>query len=85
MMRNEITENDLIDFLTAILNVEGEISLNEFKRRVRASFNLSDYDLSPSKTRPNEAMYEQKCRNLNCHKNFPHNMISYVNCIFKAR
>lgn len=29
MMRNEITENDLIDFLTAILNVEGEISLNE--------------------------------------------------------
>lgn len=85
MMKKEITENDLIDFLRAILNVEGEISLNEFKRRVRSSFELSDYDLSPSKTRPNEAMFEQKCRNLNCHKNFPHNMISYENCIFKAR
>lgn len=84
-MKKEITENDLIDFLRAILNVEGEISLNEFKRRVRSSFELSDYDLSPSKTRPNEAMFEQKCRNLNCHKNFPHNMISYENCIFKAR
>lgn len=84
-MSNEISESDLIDFLTAILNVEGEISLNDFKRRVRSSFNLSDYDLSTSKTRPNEAMYEQKCRNLNCHKNFPHNMISYENCIFKAR
>ncbi len=84
-MKKEITENDLIDFLRVILNVEGEISLNEFKRRVRSSFELSDYDLSPSKTRPNEAMYEQKCRNLNCHKNFPHNMISYENCIFKAR
>lgn len=84
-MRNEISENDLIHFLTVILNVEGEISLNEFKHRVRSSFTLSDYNLSTSSTRPNEAMYEQKCRNLNCHKSFPHNMISYENCIFKAR
>lgn len=84
-MSNEISESDLIDFLTAILNVEGEISLDEFKRRVRSSFNLSTYDLSISKTRPNEAIYEQRCRNLNCHKNFPHNMISYENCIFKSR
>jgi hypothetical protein len=84
-MSNEITEKDLIVFLTAILRVEGQISLTDFKKRVRTSFILSDYDLSTSKTRPNEAMYEQKCRNLNCHKNFPHNMISYENCIFKAR
>lgn len=84
-MRNEISEQDLINFLTAILNVEGEISLNDFKKRVRSSFNLSAYDLSPSPTRPNEVMYEQKCRNLNCHKNFPKNLISYVNCVFKAR
>lgn len=84
-MKQEITENDLISFLTSILNVEGEISLSDFKKRVRSSFNLSDYDLSQSPTRPNEAMYEQKCRNLVSHKNFPHNMISYENCIFKAR
>lgn len=84
-MPNEISENDLINFLTAILNVEGEISLTDFKERVRRSFNLSEHDLTISQTRPNECMYEQKCRNLNSHKNFPRNMISYENCIFKAR
>lgn len=84
-MNNNITEDNLIKFLTAILDVEGEISLNDFKQRVRNSFNLSDYDLSRSLTRPNEAMYEQRCRNLNCHKNFPHNLISYENSVFKAR
>ena len=84
-MISNITENNLIEFLKVILDVEGEISLVEFKYRVRTSFALSDYDLSTSVTRPNEAMYEQRCRNLNCHRNFPHNLISYENCIFRAR
>ena len=84
-MKRNISESNLIDFLQVILSVEGQISLNEFKRRVRDSFELSDYDLSISKTRPGEAMYEQRCRNLSCHKNFPHNLISYENTIFKAR
>lgn len=84
-MKKLITENNLIDFLKAILAVEGEISLTEFKKRVRIAFDLSDYDLSMSKTRPGEAMYEQRCRNLYCHRNFPSNLISYENCVFKAR
>ena len=97
-MKREITENNLIDFLKTILEVEGEISLTEFKKRVRTAFDLtefkkrvrtafdlSDYDLSVSKTRPGEAMYEQRCRNLNCHRNFPNNLISYENCVFKSR
>ena len=84
-MKKDITEPDLIEYLETILKIEGEISLAEFKRRVRVAFDLSDHDLSMSKTRPGEAMYEQRCRNLNCHKNFPHNLISYENCIFKAR
>ena len=84
-MSNNISEEALIEFLQSILRVENEISLSDFKKRVRESFKLSDYDLSPSPTRPGEAMYEQRCRNLNCHKNFPKNMISYENCIFKAR
>ena len=29
-----------------------------------------------------EAMYEQRCRNLNCHRNFPNNLISYKECMF---
>ena len=84
-MKREITENNLIDFLKTILEVEGEISLAEFKERVRVAFDLSEYDLSKSPTRPNESMFEQRCRNLNCHRNFPSNLISYENCIFKAR
>lgn len=84
-MKREITETNLIEFLKTILEIEGEISLTEFKRRVRAAFDLSDYDLSPSKTRPGEAMYEQRCRNLNCHRNFPSNLIAYENCVFKSR
>lgn len=82
-MKQNITEENLINFLECILDVEGEISLTDFKKRVRQAFDLSDYDLRISSTRPNECMYEQRCRNLNCHKNFPKNLISYKNCIFK--
>ena len=84
-MSREITEENLIAFLQTILEVEGEISLSDFKKRVKNAFILSEYDLSRSQTRPNEAMYEQRCRNLNCHRNFPSNLISYENCIFKSR
>ncbi|MCI5773208.1 MAG: hypothetical protein MR210_01480 [Erysipelotrichaceae bacterium] len=84
-MRNNISEQNLIDFLSAILSVEGEISLSDFKERVKKSFVLSDYDLSFSATRPNERMYEQRCRNLYCHRNFPSNLISYENQIFRSR
>ncbi|MFR6153238.1 MAG: hypothetical protein ACLUJI_00940 [Faecalibacillus faecis] len=84
-MRNNITEQNLIDFLKTILDVEGQISLSEFKRRVAQSFNLSDDDLKMSTSRPNERMYEQRCRNLNCHKNFPSNLISYENQVFRSR
>ncbi|MGN0006242.1 MAG: hypothetical protein ACI37Z_09785 [Candidatus Gastranaerophilaceae bacterium] len=84
-MSREITEENLIAFLQTILEVEGEISLSDFKERVKNAFILSEYDLSRSQTRPNEAMYEQRCRNLNCHRNFPSNLISYENCIFKSR
>lgn len=84
-MKENITEQSLIDFLTAILRVEGEITLYDFKKRVAESFELTEYDMSFSKTRPNERMYEQRCRNLNCHRNFPSNLISYENQFFKSR
>lgn len=84
-MKKEISEENLIEFLKLILEIEGEITLSDFKKRVRTAFDLSSYDLQQSPTRPNECMYEQRCRNLNCHKKFPSNLISYENCIFKAR
>lgn len=85
MKRKNISEENLIQYLTEILELEGEISLKEFKARIPKAFNLTDYDKKISKTRPNEMMYEQRCRNLNCHRNFPKNMISYENQIFKRR
>lgn len=84
-MKKNITEKNLIKYLTEILEVEGEISLREFIARVPKAFELTDYDKQMSVTRPNEMMYEQRCRNLNCHKNFPKNMISYKNQVFKRK
>ncbi len=84
-MKKDITEKNLISFLENILDVEGEISLNDFIERVSKSFNLSSHDLSKSLTRPGELMFEQRCRNIVSHKNFPKNLISYVDGIFKAR
>lgn len=84
-MSKKISEKNLIDFLCVILSVEKEISLQDFIDRVSKAFELSEYDLSISKTRPGEPMYVQRCRNLNCHRNFPRNMVSYENCIFKAK
>lgn len=84
-MKNNITEQNLIDFLKTILDVEGSISLSSFKQRVAKTFILSAYDLSKSTTRHNEAMFEQRCRNLVSHNNFPKNLISYVDGIFKSR
>ena len=81
---NNISEQGLIDFLSVILSVEGQITLTDFKRRVFESFYLTEYDMSFSTTRPNERMYEQRCRNLNCHKNFPTNLISYENQVFRS-
>lgn len=75
----------MIDFLSVILDVEGEISLSEFKSRVRDAFELTNEDLKISTTRPGECMYEQRCRNLKSHENFPNNMIEYKDQVFRAK
>ncbi len=62
-MRRNMYEENLISFLQAILAVEGEISLSDFKKSASKAFSLTAHDLSFSKTRPNERMYEQRCRN----------------------
>ncbi len=82
--KKNISEPNLINYLEEILDVEGEISLRDFINRIPSAFALSDEDKKYSQTRPNEMMYEQRCRNLNCHKKFPKNMISYENQIFKS-
>ncbi|MBS6025843.1 MAG: hypothetical protein KIB00_17350 [Paeniclostridium sordellii] len=80
-MKN-ITEKNLIDFLLIKLEIQNSVTLNDFKESVRKAFDLTDYDRSYSNTRPNEMMYEQRCRNLKSHESFPKDKIRYENCVF---
>lgn len=82
---NNLSEKKIIDFLLMKLNAEGSVTLNELKRAVRAGFNLTEHDLSESPTRPGEARYEQRCRNLNSHRSFPADVIRYENQVFTLR
>lgn len=81
-MKKNITEKNLINFLLDKLEVEGRVTLKEFKESVRKGFNLTEYDRSYSTTRPNEMMYEQRCRNLKSHNSFPRDRIKYEDCVF---
>ncbi|MBS5940103.1 MAG: hypothetical protein KIC47_12070 [Clostridium sp.] len=79
---NNITEQNLINFLLTKLEVQGSVTLRDFKESVRNAFILTEYDRSNSTTRPNEMMYEQRCRNLKSHDSFPRDRIRYENCVF---
>lgn len=70
-MREKISEIQLIGFLSNILEHEDKITLQNFIKRVEKAFILSKYDLGASASRPSEARYVQRCRNINCHDNFP--------------
>ncbi len=78
-----ITQENLIDFLKPILDVENEITLQEFIKRVETAFILDPQDdLAISDSRTNEKKYVQRCRNLKSHDKFPSNC-KYENQIFK--
>lgn len=79
---NNITEQNLIEFLLTKLEVQGSVTLRDFKESVRNAFILTEYDRSYSTKRPNEMMYEQRCRNLKSHDSFPSDRIRYENCVF---
>lgn len=83
-MSNNITENVIKDFLSSVLSVENEISLNDFIDRIPQAFDLSDYDEGDSSTRPTEPMYEQRVRNLISHKNLPYD-VEYEDGIFRKK
>lgn len=60
-MKNNVSEQNLKDLLETILDVEGEISLNDFIDRAIGVFALTYYDSKMSSTRPNEMIVEQRC------------------------
>jgi hypothetical protein len=82
---NNLSEPKIVEFLLMKLKAEGSVTLNELKRAVRAGFNLTEHDISESPTRPGEARYEQRCRNLHSHRSFPNNIIKYEDQVFTLR
>lgn len=82
---NNLSEENMVEFLLMKLRAERSVTLNEFKRAVRAGFNLTPHDRSNQPSRPNEKRYEQRCRNLHCHKSFPTSKIRYENQVFTLR
>lgn len=83
-MSNNIGEGAIKDFLSSLLSVENEISLNDFIDRIPQAFNLSDYDEGNSSTRPTEPMFEQRVRNLISHDNLPDD-VDYENGFFRKK
>ena len=73
----EITEEE-VAMLTVEIAAEqpdGIASFARLRREVPGRYNLSAADLQRSVTRPNEAMWEQKIRNIKTHFETPGNFI----------
>lgn len=76
-----LSETKIIEFLLLKLEKEGSISLSDFKSAIRESFELTEYDLSASPSRPSELRYEQRIRNIRVNGNLPKN-IKYENDVY---
>ena len=86
MERGEIImigEDKICRFLSKIIQEEKKINLQNLKKKIKEYFKneLTEEDTAISGTRPGEQMIDQRVRNINCHKNFPKNVI-YINEIF---
>jgi hypothetical protein len=65
----EITEEEVARLTVQIAAEQpnGVASLARLRREIQLRFNLSSEDLKQSVTRPNEAIWEQKIRNIKSH------------------
>lgn len=72
-----ITEAEIVDIVERILSEcpNGEASIAYLVREIPNRVTLSAEDLEPSPTRPNEAIWEQRVRNITSHKANPANAI----------
>jgi hypothetical protein len=74
----EITEEE-VAMLTVEIAAEqpdGIATFDQLRREIPHRYNLSAADRAQSWTRPNEAMWEQKVRNIKSHFEAPGNYIS---------
>lgn len=71
-----VTEEMMCTLLEEIIKTKKVITLREFiDDIIPKKFILDENDTKLSETRPGEKMYEQRARNINCHRNFPKNVI----------
>jgi hypothetical protein len=72
-----ITEGEIADVVEAILRERpgGKASIAELIAEIPNRVELSAEDLARSPTRPNEALWEQRVRNIRSHKGSPGNAI----------
>jgi hypothetical protein len=72
-----ITEAEVAEIVVAYLSEKttGEATIAELIKEIPNRVQLSEDDLRQSPTRPNEAWWEQKVRNITSHKDTPGNAI----------
>lgn len=73
----EITEEEVARLVVEIASEQrdGIARFSRIRREVPQRYRLSSADLARSVTRPNEAMWEQKMRNIKSHYESPGNFI----------
>ena len=74
---SRITEAEVADVVEEILRdyPNGEATIKQLVREIPNRVKLSHDDMTPSLTRPNEALWEQQVRNITSHKSSPGNAI----------
>jgi hypothetical protein len=74
---SRITEAEIADIVVQILEERpsGRATIAELVAEIPNRVTLSAEDLTPSDTRPNEAIWEQQVRNITSHKGSPGNAI----------
>jgi glycine cleavage system pyridoxal-binding protein P len=74
---NRVTEEDDSNAALRVLTnyPNGEASIQDLKKHIPNHLTLSADDLAQSKTRRNEAMWEQQIRNITSHHKSPGNFI----------
>jgi len=80
---SRITEAEIAEAVVDYLNekASGRASIKELILELPSRVDLSAEDLTPSLTRPNEAIWEQQVRNITSHKASPGNAIFEGNLV----
>lgn len=76
-LKTVTTERELAHTTLRILDSlpQGAATYRELMDVIPSEIQLTDRDYEPSKTRPMELMWEQRVRNINCHRNEPTSLI----------